>query len=185
LERFPGILFDLDGYLKVNSQAEYEQNPKFRLTKALTIREGIKNVPGYIRFTDEQRNIALIENIISDEVAEEQTVRKLRQSELIVRNRQFVKKIKNRYLNCCQLCNTQLKINNNLFYSEVHHIIPLGSPHNGKDKLSNMICVCPNCHVLLDLGAIKLETAGIFKLKHKISEESLNYHNSIIYGSIL
>ena len=31
-----------------------------------------------------------------------------------------------------------------------------GIPHNGPDKLENMICVCPNCHVLLDFGVIRL-----------------------------
>ena len=183
LERFPGILFDANGYLIVNTKEEYESNPSFRRTKALTIKKAISNLDSYIPFSDEQLKIILIEDFLGNDVTEEQTIRRLRHSEIIVRNRSLVAKIKELYSNSCQLCNNQLKIRKSIFYSEVHHIIPLGAPHNGKDNLSNVLCVCPNCHVLLDLGAIKLETIPVSK--HKISKESLAYHNITIWNSNL
>jgi hypothetical protein len=50
----------------------------------------------------------------------------------------------------CQLCTTRLEIEPGRHYAEGHHIRPLGYPHNGEDVRENVICVCPNCHVLLD-----------------------------------
>ena len=35
-------------------------------------------------------------------------------------------------------------------YAEGAHIRPLGSPHDGPDKLENVLCLCPNHHVLFD-----------------------------------
>ncbi|MFE7359209.1 HNH endonuclease [Streptomyces sp. NPDC057543] len=29
-----------------------------------------------------------------------------------------------------------------------------GSPHNGPDTSGNVLCLCPNCHMMLDAGAI-------------------------------
>lgn len=41
-------------------------------------------------------------------------------------------------------------------YAEAAHIRPLGSPHDGPDDLTNLLCLCPNDHVLLDKGAITI-----------------------------
>ena len=35
-------------------------------------------------------------------------------------------------------------------HAEICHIKPLGRPHNGPDVPENILCLCPNCHVLLD-----------------------------------
>ncbi|MGW2325709.1 HNH endonuclease [Streptomyces sp. NPDC001700] len=37
------------------------------------------------------------------------------------------------------------------------HVRALGSPHNGPDTTGNVLCLCPNCHVMLDVGAIVIE----------------------------
>jgi len=105
----------------------------------------------------------------------------LRQFEVIKRNKRFVAEIKDLYNNTCQICGIQLKIKNNLFYSEVHHIKPLGIPHNGNDNKYNMICVCPNDHILLDLGAIPLVSENLILQKHTINEEFINYYMKTIY----
>ena len=35
-------------------------------------------------------------------------------------------------------------------YAEAAHITPLGSPHFGPDQVSNLLCLCPNCHKRFD-----------------------------------
>ena len=36
------------------------------------------------------------------------------------------------------------------------HIRPLGAPHDGPDTPDNILCLCPNHHVLFDQGAFHL-----------------------------
>ena len=76
----------------------------------------------------------------------------------------------------CQLCNTQIKISASLPYAEAHHVKPLGSPHNGPDIPENILCLCPNCHVMLDYGAIELHAHQL----PEIRTEFVAYHNGII-----
>lgn len=89
-------------------------------------------------------------------------------------------KIKLKYNNTCQICGVRLIIGVNKYYSEVHHIRPLGRPHNGQDLLENMVCVCPNCHILLDYKAIFLVEETFKVIKHRISDINLKYHNSLV-----
>ncbi len=70
-------------------------------------------------------------------------------------------------------------------YSEDAHIRPLGRPHNGPDQPDNVLCLCPNHHVLFDAGAFAihpdtLELVGIVgKLRthrrHPVGREHLEY----------
>ncbi|WP_107440879.1 HNH endonuclease [Streptomyces fodineus] len=70
---------------------------------------------------------------------------------------------------------------------------PLGKPHKGPDVEPNVLCLCPNCHVRLDIGAIVIDDewsiivrAGALggnlrpKLKrhrkHKIHLDYIRYH---------
>ncbi|WP_374936881.1 HNH endonuclease [Streptomyces sp. Ru73] len=39
-------------------------------------------------------------------------------------------------------------------YSEGAHIRPLGKRHRGPDVEQNVLCLCANCHVRLDNGAL-------------------------------
>ncbi|WP_344623901.1 HNH endonuclease [Kitasatospora arboriphila] len=57
--------------------------------------------------------------------------------------------------NRCQVCALRIEVPGGS-YSEGAHIQALGSPHNGPDLAANVLCLCPNCHVMLDVGAIVL-----------------------------
>jgi putative restriction endonuclease len=46
-------------------------------------------------------------------------------------------------------------------YAEAAHIRPLARRHNGPDGLANLLCLCPNHHVLFDNGALQSRTAWI------------------------
>lgn len=81
----------------------------------------------------------------------------------------------------CQICGQTLKLGDNTSYAEAHHIMPLGRPHNGPDVHGNILCVCPNDHVLLDYGAIKLDENHL----EGIGKDFINYHNNNIYRKVL
>ena len=109
----------------------------------------------------------------------ELTARTLREVNSLNRNKTLVLGLKKLYCNQCQICGTILKISDTVYYSEVHHIKPLGQPHNGPDTSSNMMVVCPNCHVQLDFGKIKiLKDKLAFKSPHDIDDKHIEYHNN-------
>jgi hypothetical protein len=111
----------------------------------------------------------------------ELVTRTLREVSMINRNKDLVQKLKSLYDNTCQICRTKLKIAENIFYSEVHHIQSLGEPHNGPDTSANMIVVCPNCHVLLDFKAIEIvKDKIVFKRPHEVDDIYIEYHNKFI-----
>lgn len=68
--------------------------------------------------------------------------------------------VKKLYDNTCQICDTKL-VTAAGPYSEGAHIRPLGIPHNGPDTLDNVLCLCPNCHVLFDGHALTVRQDGI------------------------
>jgi predicted restriction endonuclease len=69
-------------------------------------------------------------------------------------------------------------------YAEAHHIKPLGRPHNGLDVAENIIVLCPNHHVQLDYGALKLSRETVQSIHgHYIASQYIEYHNSEIYGT--
>jgi 5-methylcytosine-specific restriction protein A len=176
LEIFPGVLFDKNGYVFFATQAEYLSHPRLSHAQDLHITHGLNSLKEYVLFSKEQKRQIIFE---AKEVDEE-AIRVLRQVNTIVRKIELVRKIKNTYSNTCQVCTKRLPIGKGKYYSEVHHIQPLGHPHNGPDKIENMICVCPNCHVQLDLGAIAV--ASLKLSKHKVHDEYVAYHNTNIFN---
>jgi putative restriction endonuclease len=70
-------------------------------------------------------------------------------------------------------------------YAEAAHVRPLGAPHNGPDTPDNILCLCPNHHVLLDYGGVALaedltvlgaEGHLTVHPEHKLDKEYLRYH---------
>ena len=65
------------------------------------------------------------------------------------------------------------------------HIRPLGRPHSGPDVPENVLCLCPNCHVLFHQGAITVNddfslqgAAGKLRLhpQHLVDVVHVRYH---------
>lgn len=71
----------------------------------------------------------------------------------LVRNTVMANSLKHKYEYRCQICSVRIETPRG-FYSEGAHIKPLGSSHNGDDLESNLLCLCPNHHTMLDYGAI-------------------------------
>jgi putative restriction endonuclease len=102
----------------------------------------------------------------------------------VVRDTEMSRRIKKLYDYTCQICGTRLETPAGA-YAEGAHIKPLGVPHNGPDVESNLLCLCPNHHVLLDDGAIAisndftvigLNAPAKLTLRHKVEIEYVRYH---------
>jgi putative restriction endonuclease len=107
----------------------------------------------------------------------------------IVRASGVTRSVKSIHSFHCQVCNARLDTASGP-YAEGAHIRPLGRPHNGADRTSNVLCLCPNHHVLLDFGAFTIGpdwklwgVAGelLTSAKHVIEEENVNYHREHIF----
>ncbi|MFG2139501.1 YDG/SRA domain-containing protein [Streptomyces sp. NPDC048650] len=73
----------------------------------------------------------------------------------IVRSSSVRRQVREWHDNRCQLCSVRIEVPGGS-YSEGAYIRSLESPHNGPDATGNALCLCPNCHVMLDSGAIVL-----------------------------
>ncbi len=103
----------------------------------------------------------------------------------IVRDTQIALSVKELYDFKCQVCGTAIKTKSG-YYAEGAHIKPLGKPHNGDDSLSNILCLCPNHHVMLDKGTLAISDdhtllgveSGELNVhpKHELNVDNLRYH---------
>jgi hypothetical protein len=122
---------------------------------------------------------------IAADIAEPPT-RVLTKTYRILRDTKLVIEIKESHGFQCQVChNPPLKLSDVKLYAEGHHIKPLGSPHDGPDVRENILCVFPNCHVLLDYGAIELHLDRLStSANHMIGGEYVDYHNCQIFRKV-
>lgn len=110
-------------------------------------------------------------------------------SSQLVRNDRLSSWVKQVHNWTCQMCAVRIQTPSGA-YAEAAHIRPLGTPHNGPDQTTNLLCLCPNCHKRLDTFAryvdessqvvdtVTGETLGSLRLdpSHKVSIEHLEYH---------
>jgi len=114
----------------------------------------------------------------------------------IVRDRNLVRYLKNLYDDRCQICGDQRLQDQDIGFSHVHHLMPLGKPHNGDDKLENVVVVCPNHHEDFEHGMIRVDPQTLeiqhfydtglcgetieTKRDHEIGRQYLAYQNEVI-----
>ncbi len=105
-----------------------------------------------------------------------------------IRNTKKTHELKKLYENKCQICNYLITKPNNEYYSEVHHIWPLGKkPIGGDDDYENMLVLCPTHHAEFDYTVIKISNNGeniigkgadtkklFFKEGHKIAQKNID-----------
>ena len=102
----------------------------------------------------------------------------------VVRDLELGRRVKALYGHRCQVCGTALECQGGP-YAEAAHIRPLGRPHDGPDELTNLLCLCPNHHVLFDNGGFSIaDDLSLSRIsgyltrssRHAISQEHLSYH---------
>ena len=150
--------------------------------------------------TDVERHLVEMLEELEDlhEVDEQTAVEKFPevrtiQVQRLVRDAAAARRIKELYEGECQVCGLRLMGPDGKSYSEGAHIRPLGTPHNGPDVEPNILCLCPNCHVRLDIGAVVVDEdwsivvrAGLFgapvlpklrmKAQHRVHLDYVRYH---------
>jgi putative restriction endonuclease len=102
----------------------------------------------------------------------------------LIRNTEYATHVKKLHCFKCQICQTSLHTPGGL-YAEGAHIRPLGKPHNGPDAVDNILCLCPNHHVLFDAGAFGVQDDGTLigidgspneLREHRVNRDNLRYH---------
>ena len=113
----------------------------------------------------------------------------------IVRSSAAGEWVKRIYAYACQVCGARMLVHGGI-YAEVMHIRPLGAPHSGTDTSDNILCLCPNHHVSLSLGAqIVLPDHTICDMpgktpvsrlrvstKHDVAKSNLAYRAALLWG---
>ena len=126
--------------------------------------------------SEEQTDVEEVESS-AEAPRQETTVQRL------VRDTAQARRIKAFYDYRCQMCGIRLE---GLAgpYAEAAHIRPLGAPHSGPDTPDNILCLCPNHHVLFDHGGVGInEDLSLIGMegqlhahsRHDISEHHLRY----------
>lgn len=69
----------------------------------------------------------------------------------VIRDSKLGRQLKKLYDYKCQVCGLQIETDAG-FYAEAAHIKPVGSPHDGRDLIENLLCLCPNHHLMFDKG---------------------------------
>jgi putative restriction endonuclease len=135
-----------------------------------------------------EKIIGRIDSTIKDDV--EPPERVPTKGSRIKRDYSLPDKIKSTYSSRCQICRVKLKAPSGDIAIGAH-IKGLGKPHEGPDKLSNMICLCPNHHAQFDAFSFYIEPTNFeikcldgfegkkIKIKHKILEKYFSYHKKI------
>ncbi|MCG8403326.1 MAG: HNH endonuclease [Firmicutes bacterium] len=128
-------------------------------------------IPTVLIEASEEAELSWLDQEESDEAVQRRMVERLEQK----RDRKKATDLKKLYNNTCMFCDVRLQVSRDRFYSEAAHIRPLGKPHNGPDKKSNMLVLCPNHHLQFDGGILRLRMDGSsYKLVSKIPGHPLN-----------
>jgi putative restriction endonuclease len=108
----------------------------------------------------------------------------------IVRDTLASEAVKKKHDYVCQACSTRVEPLGGA-YAEAAYLRPLGRPHNGPDTADNILCLCPNCHVLFDGWAFTIEDDGTLlgaiegslnePDNHPLNREHLAYHRRLYH----
>ncbi|MFW1378457.1 HNH endonuclease, partial [Vibrio parahaemolyticus] len=96
----------------------------------------------------------------------------------IARDTEKSRQIKKLYAYQCQVCGTAIRTKSG-FYAEGAHIKPVGRPHDGDDSIDNLLCLCPNHHVMFDKGmfAVADDYTLLGDAEGKLTVNSAHYIN--------
>lgn len=149
--RATGHGYRYDGLFKVEDYWSEESRSGFRVWRFRLV-----SLPpgGQVAATQDQGSV-------SDTAAhEEDTAVRLETAvQRVVRSTSVTNYVKRVHDYACQVCGVRLESPAGA-YAEAAHIVPLGPPHRGPDIVDNILCLCPNHHVLFDFGMLVINDDG-------------------------
>lgn len=114
----------------------------------------------------------------------------------VQRNQQLVDQMKKLYDHTCQVCGQKRLLSPDEGFSHVHHLMPLGKPHDGPDVPENLVVVCPNHHEDFEHGMLTVDPQSLeiqhsyendvdgrtleTREDHEPGAQYLAYHNEVI-----
>lgn len=148
-------------------------------------KEGFKICRFRLVFSDQNTEYRIAEPSL--DYSKKPTERRVGMVNRITRDNEKSRRIKELYSYQCQVCNTAIKTKIG-FYAEGAHIKPVGTPHDGDDSVDNLLCLCPNHHVMFDYGMFSVaedysllgDAEGKLNVhpSHFINMENFKYHRS-------
>jgi len=105
----------------------------------------------------------------------------------IVRDPKLGKWVKTLHDYKCQICGIQIRTAAG-YYAEAAHIQAVGTPHNGPDTVENLLCLCPNHHLMFDKGVFAInddltlqgvEGKLILHKDHPVEIQFIQYHRKV------
>jgi putative restriction endonuclease len=112
----------------------------------------------------------------------------------VIRNSAVTQWVKNLHDHTCQVCGIRLEVDGGA-YAEGAHIRALGRPHDGPDVTTNVLCLCPNDHMLFDKGAIYIDGGKVHRTadrtvlhelrvhrEHPLDHDAIHYHRERFAG---
>jgi putative restriction endonuclease len=177
----PGRGYRYDGLYQITSYWQEKGHDGF-----LVYRFRLERLPGQSPI-GEFREQASASPGVGEVLGNRNPQRELTTSSRIVRSSAVGSRVKEHYDHTCQVCSVRLLTPAGP-YAEGCHVRPLGKPHNGPDTTDNVLCLCPNCHVLLDTHSIRIDgrlnilpsnKPLIFRVGHSIHPDHIKYRISI------
>lgn len=155
LKRFPGALFDRNGYILFGTKEEYLACPYLSIGKQISVpKPGISAIPGYVRVADSDVSPSLDVDIHT--VAATEGRRRLvlhlqrERNQAVVRNKKKQKTSLD-----CEVCGFSFRRAYGSVasdYCEVHHLMPLSEvEHTTRTRMEDLAILCANCHRVVHL----------------------------------
>ena len=159
LKRFPGALFDRNGYIKFATEKSYRASPYLSIGKQISVRKpGISAIPGYVRILhdDDAQTSPFAPPALDVDIhglttgAIEGRARLVmhlerERNQTVVRNKKKLAKSLN-----CEVCGFSFKRaygDTAAAYCEVHHLVPLSDiERNAETRMEDLAIICANCH---------------------------------------
>lgn len=171
LKRFPGALFDKNGYIIFESQKAYKSCPQLRIRQDLNVPDGISRIPGYVQVV-----------VNGVERAPRSGTSNTYEREMQYREGAAFDVVQTRYERdpnarraclkhygySCAVCSMKFSERYGDLgrdFIHVHHLkqISGSSGEHDIDPIADLVPVCPNCHAMLHRRNPPLSIADLKK----------------------
>lgn len=157
LKRFPGALFDRNGYIVFETEEAYRKCSYLNLGKQVSIKKpGISGIPGYVRVVPGRESPDADVDIHATS-----TIRREGRLRLVThlqreRDERLVRlKKKSSSSLACEICGFSFAAtygSSAADYCEAHHLVPLSEVTHTRDtSVDDLAILCVNCHRVIHL----------------------------------